>query len=301
MPIVSQTPSHDFRYSLQLLKQLHFLHQCGDDEGSEADDTREAAADLWWKLSQAEQQRLEGLSADLYSIGEDRQVISNVSDEVAKSFRTATEAEDWDEALAVLRQHEKELPPRDVAAMRGVAWGTLGQQDVASLFFAEACRLEPRDIRFKCLYLRSLVRSGELAEAKAKAVEFATTAGDDPIELLLAADVLLDSGGNEPTLEVLRQVADLASRGFESLEPHGLSEESSRIAGAGLLSGAISLERLGKRDQVRKMLGMAEILLPAAAALKDAWPSESPEPSIGVVNALVRAKKDIDDALLASR
>lgn len=298
MSIVNETASPEFRASLHLLSELHHLHLAGHDESSDADQIREAMTDSWWKLSGSEQQRLEGLSADLYSIGADRPAPQHISDKVANAFEVATQRKDWDEALAVLRQHERELPPLEVAALRGVAWGTRGYHEIASLFFAEASRLKPTDIRYECLYLRALARSGALADAKAKAIKLAANARDDPLCLLLAADVLLESGGDEPMLELLRQVADYASRGFKTLEPLGLSEEFLGIAGAGLLSGAISFDLLGKAERARELLATAETLLRNTAAFEQRWPLDSSETCNITVDTLVALKKNIPDPVL---
>lgn len=268
-PVVGNQVQPDvFRESLQLLRESHFLAVAGKDEGSEADAVREAMERLWWRLSETEQQRLEGLSADLHSIGENRAVRAAVPNEIAKACKAAIASANWDRALTILREHESELPPHEVAAMRGVAWGHFGRHEIASLFFAEASRLKPDGIALKCIYLRTLVRAGQPVEAREQALHIAKTTADS-LELLLAADVLFDCLdwhlGSAPEAE-LRQIVQIAARGIKDLRDTPTDSWRSALVSSALFSKALCHELLGEASEAIAAAAQAEQLVPLPPA-----------------------------------
>jgi tetratricopeptide (TPR) repeat protein len=299
MVAASQSPPAEFLRSLELLKRLHLLSMADNDQAEEADQIRDAMERLWWRLTDLERQRLEGLSGDLYSIGESQRTLSRVPATALREFEAATIAQDWDKALTVLREHEQSLPTADVAAMRAVAWGSIGYHDIAVLFFAEAVRLSPDDTRLKCLYLRALVRGGERERAKQEATRIANTA-DNSLDLLLAADVLFDCEQPEtamPSAEVLRQVADLCDRALKTWNRPRLDDALVRLAYAGFLSGAISFELIGDQSRADKLYAMAQSLLPGTAA---SLANASPRKSTDRIAMMIGTKNQVGAEMLAS-
>ena len=241
--------SDPFSQSVVLLRELHLLTIEGRDESEAADQVREAMEAPWRQLSSEERARLEGLSADLYSIGVDRVAPDHVSDELAKTLQSATEAQDWESALAFLRDNETKLPPADVAVLRGICWDRLGQPDASSLFFSESVRIKPNDFRLLIMDLRCLVRSHRLDEARSKARKIAASA-TNPYELLLAADVLFDcttQGTGQPDADELRQVIEIANRASlaPNLRPQNLL--FSGLVTSAYLAVALSRESIGDR------------------------------------------------------
>ncbi|MGH7139047.1 MAG: hypothetical protein ACREHD_25150 [Pirellulales bacterium] len=299
MIVANQALPDAFFESLGLLKRLHLLSLAENDQGDEADVIREAMERLWWRLSDVERDRLDGLSADLYSIGENRPAPARVGDDVTKSFEAAISSGKWDDALEVLRQHEAALPPSDVAALRGVAWGSLGHHNIAALFFAEAVRLRPDDINPKCLYLRALVRAGERERAKEEATRLADAANNS-CDLLLAADVLFDCEqpeSAEPNVETLRRIAALAERALIAWKAEPIGEALSRVACAGFLSGAISSEWIGEHARSDKLYAMAQTLLPRAVPLVSPG---SQRKGSNFVTTLLQAKHQVEAQLLSA-
>jgi hypothetical protein len=59
------------------------------------------------------------------------------------------------------------------------------------MFFAEALRLRPDDVRLKAMFWRALIRAERRGEVKEYA-ELALRTATNPYERALAADVLLD-------------------------------------------------------------------------------------------------------------
>ncbi len=203
----TRSKSDPLSRSIALLRELHLLSVQGKDESEAADDIRSAMEVAWRNLSPQERSRLEGLSADLYSNGEDRAAPSGVSDALSRAFQSAMESQNWDAALSVLRENESKLPPADVAILRGICWDRLEQPEAASLFYAESLRIKPSDFRFVIAHLQSLVRAGSLTEARVRAREIASSA-QTPYALLLAADVLFDCAIREserPAADELRK------------------------------------------------------------------------------------------------
>src|SRR5450631_2468452 len=56
--------------SSRLLRELHALFVQGKDESEEADAIREQMEEPWYAMTPQEQERMRGLSADLYTVAE---------------------------------------------------------------------------------------------------------------------------------------------------------------------------------------------------------------------------------------
>lgn len=246
--------SDPFSQSVGLLRELHLLTIEGRDESEGADQIREAMEAPWRQLSSEERTRLEGLSADLYSIGETITSPAIPSDRGAVEFEQAVLSRDWDKALELLRR-QRVLQPANVAALRGVVWTELGHAEIAALFFAEAYRLGPLNTDFKANYLRSLVHSGRTGEARRQALDGIDNT-TNPYEVLLSAEILFDcaqidgnaTDGEAPESE-FRRIIDLIERGLTLLGEQSLDQRWAKRVCTAYLTVALCYDALGDEQR----------------------------------------------------
>ncbi|MEX2122063.1 MAG: hypothetical protein WD847_20960 [Pirellulales bacterium] len=151
--------------SARLLVQLHKLLRTGQGDSVQADSVRDQMDGPWRELDEENASRIRGLSADLYSIGEQREA-SHLTEEQASVLHSQLESGDWHEALKFLREHELCIPPADLASFRGRCWARLKHHEVALLFFEEARRLKPGDEELNALYLQTLIAANHTGAAR---------------------------------------------------------------------------------------------------------------------------------------
>ena len=163
-----------------LLLQLHGLIAAGQGDDDEADDVRDKMDAPWRQLTPEEISCVRGLSADLYTLGKDRESPSreSVPANLASEVRLMYDREQWIELSTFLREHEAELPRADVAYYRGVCWNHWGHFHVASEFYTEAANLDSQNKIFDVLRMQSLIRSQQLDRAIERATQIADTEAD---------------------------------------------------------------------------------------------------------------------------
>jgi hypothetical protein len=145
-----QRSSIAFRDYVQLLLQLHNEMSTGDPDGERADEIRDEMDRPWSEMTEAEHGLVNGLSADLYTIGTNRpKPERQPPQDVLERFKEAIEALNWPVVLELTREHEQGFDAAQVAEMRGVAWMHLGVPQVALQFFEERMRLGPRKTRYR--------------------------------------------------------------------------------------------------------------------------------------------------------
>ena len=158
----TDTSADHYQESLRLLLELHELTTQGQDESPPADAIREEMEQHWYPLSPLEQQRITGLSADLYSIGVDRtEPVNDPPEELSIHISSLTSHEKWDDLLIALREDEDILPPDNVALYRGISWGYLNYPKVALIFFEEAARLDPANPNKVLPYTLELIHADD--------------------------------------------------------------------------------------------------------------------------------------------
>lgn len=255
----------------QLLIDLHLFNISGLDEAPEAKAARQELDRRLSQLNAVQGERQRGLLADLRSIGVSREVVAADSKQAAHDFEAATKHHEWDLALTILREHENEILPAEVAAMRGVSWAQLGNDEIAALFFGEAVRQNPTNIEILSCYLRSLIKCGHFDRARRKA-RFIVNKEADPLTLLLAADVLFDclelDGGSVAPPD-LRLITELVNRGMKNVGTIQANSWRAAIASSALFSKALSHELLGQTSDAIAAAAQAEqlISLPSAIAM----------------------------------
>jgi hypothetical protein len=139
------TPSH-YRESVRLLRELHFLMAEGKSETDEADRVRDLMDDHWYRMSPDEIRRVEGLSADLYTLVDPppppQQFDQQATDETCRLIEDAWSNQDWDRILELLRDRPHPYPPDRVAFLRAGCWENLGDLETSRLFLERAVSLK---------------------------------------------------------------------------------------------------------------------------------------------------------------
>ena len=136
------TPAHTYS---RLLLRLHDLIARGQGDASEGDAIRDELDAPWYAMTEAEQQRVGGLSEDLYALAEKnpRSVTMPAEErrQWGQEFGAAFEAGDWDRALVLLRRPPDDVPADHVAFFQADCWEQLASPEVALRFMRAATRL----------------------------------------------------------------------------------------------------------------------------------------------------------------
>jgi tetratricopeptide (TPR) repeat protein len=219
--VAQNRPSPAFRDSVRFMLELHQEMTSGDPDGEGADSIRDRMDQPWYAMSDTEKELVGGLSEDLYSIGRNRTSVPEESTNLGPVLEPATRAHDWGQVLRLLRQNENQLSPADVAVMRAVCWGNLGQHEVAVEFFKEAVRLAPNNPFHHTLLWRGMLSAGQTGEAaRNAAARLRTDNLSDPLTLLVAANVLVahaTSCDNGEAEELYRLAVRTAEAGLARL------------------------------------------------------------------------------------
>ncbi len=149
----------DFLAMVQGIRELHHLAVAGNDDSPEADVIRDGTDKPWEALSEAERNRVRGLSEDLYSLVEPPQERQPTTAEAEANFKYLSEAMEhgeWDKSLELLRQCQMHLDPAQVSQLRGKIWLDAGDRETASLFFKHAVELDAADELHSALSPHSL-------------------------------------------------------------------------------------------------------------------------------------------------
>jgi hypothetical protein len=129
----------------RLLLRLHDLITKGQGDDPQADAVRDQMDTPWYAMTEAEQERLGGLSEDLYSLAENNARSVKMSAEERRKwgqeFGAAFEAGDWDRALVLLRRPPDDVPADHVAFFQADCWEQLASPEVALRFMRAATRL----------------------------------------------------------------------------------------------------------------------------------------------------------------
>jgi hypothetical protein len=130
----------------RLLLRVHDLIANGQGDGPEADNVRDEMDAPWYALTEAEQERLGGLSEDLVALAESNPRAVKMSAEERRQwgqdFGAAFEAGDWDRTLVLLRRPPDDVPADHVAFFQADCWEHLGCPEVALRFMRAATRLD---------------------------------------------------------------------------------------------------------------------------------------------------------------
>jgi len=204
MPARPFPQSPAFNEVITGLLRMHHVAARHVEESQDADAVRESMTEPWSSLTTVERARIEGLSNDLYSISDlsSDSAPEPMNPQAQRKINEAYEARErgaWDNALELLRRWGKYIPAALLAYLRARIWDDGGYDQIAVLFFEQACRLDPDNEAFRVMHLATL-KSTDLGRAKviSEAV-LSASANHTPALVVQAADVLF--GANAEMLE----------------------------------------------------------------------------------------------------
>lgn len=125
--------------AIELLLQLHQVIAQGGLKSAAADEIRDAMEEPYAHLDESQLLRLRILSANLYMLN-DKEVPRPVPPEqrtkawLEPRLLEAQQNQDWDTALALLRNGPDYMTPDALAYQRSVAYRNLGHCEIALLF-----------------------------------------------------------------------------------------------------------------------------------------------------------------------
>ena len=220
-----------FHESAQLLMRLHELTKSGQQESKEADQIRDKMESPWAAMSDEERKRIRGLSADLYSIGENHAARGQAELELEQSIEAACREKRWGDLLEQVRHNAQRIPPAYVALFRGISWFNFGQPQVAIEFLREAKKLAPHDSQIEAWILFTLFRTEHIGEAVAQAETLAQSSSS-PFLLLLSARLLFMAAPflSRATPEYLKLAEQAAERGLSLSTDSDLQLREARSA-----------------------------------------------------------------------
>jgi hypothetical protein len=172
MPQLSAIGEPAINQCVRVMLRLHDLDVQGKGHCAEAARVSAEMEIPWSEMTAQEQERLGGLSEDLYALAEKKGPSVNVSADEAAQWRqslgNAYRAHNWDGLLLLLRQAPRAVPAPVISFLQARAWENLGHLDVAVRFMERAAELDPDD---RILVLAYLQKFGREAEATACASE----------------------------------------------------------------------------------------------------------------------------------
>lgn len=133
---------HYEAYKRMLLK-LHELDTQGKDQSPEANEIRDEMELPERHLTPLEQERLDGLSGDLYMLVGQEVKERSKQPVTVQDFLACYRARNWDRVLQLLGISNFHMEEHIVACTRAVCWGAFGDYDVALLFAEHAAKLKP--------------------------------------------------------------------------------------------------------------------------------------------------------------
>src|SRR5260370_15902786 len=130
---IPKSPS--YQAVIRALLRMHRFTLDGQDESDEVDALRESMNEPWEGLSNAERDRVTGLSKDLYEISDGAaRVTEPMNPQAQGKLNEAYEARErgeWDRALGLLRRWGKYVPPGLLSYLRGTIWRDMGNAELA--------------------------------------------------------------------------------------------------------------------------------------------------------------------------
>ncbi len=293
MRLASVTITDNFSRYVRLFCQLYSQIQSASGDDDKADAIRDEMDRPWRQLTSDEFSFANELAIDLSHLTEERDPPTELRRDVLHQFRNVKDSQDWRALLAFLRAHEDKLPLADVSALRGICWMELGQPFPAVLFMADAVRRRPSDLRLKWHLLRYRLQAEQYEQARSEALALAGR-GASPLELLLAADVLFDCisilGGDNTTGE-LAKIVEIAARGASALPNSPRGSWQNCVAGAGLLSQALSFELLGEQQNAITAAKKAFEILPERVDSQNGVEPESCQKGNGAFRSTIVEKR----------
>jgi tetratricopeptide (TPR) repeat protein len=216
--------------------------------------------DPWHRMTSPQQQRIRGLSADLYTLEPDSPIehpdkVETPNEEILNELHERQKQGDFAAVLALLREHPQQFDRARAAFERGVAYIHLNDYEIALLFFDEALRLRPGEPSALACRLVALTNGGREAEAERDAQQIAADGAADPTSLVVAGQFLFHQATKRQDGERKRLYADgvnALQRGLKLFAGKTSSAEVRQAVKSAHLYIAVWLEDRGKREEARQ-------------------------------------------------
>ncbi len=174
--------------------QLHRLIRAEADEIDRADRLRSTMSDCTVRMSPEEQDRIGGISGDLYAIVDDEVFIETDDEEQSKKvlneLTQAVGESRWASVIELLRYRPSDSPWETVNAGRSLAYGMLGHYNVALEFIEEGLKRNSESVHFRYQLLWCLGELNLTYQAIQRAKSFHVSGVDDLYWIIKLADVL---------------------------------------------------------------------------------------------------------------
>ena len=139
MQTTTESATPEYASLSDLLLSLHDLIRIGQGDSTEADDIRDQMDAPWTRISDLEGRRMDGMSADMYTLGAESPIQhadrnQYISIELSAKLAPLIFERDWDAVLDSLRQIPGEFSWDLAAQYRAEAYVKLGFGAVAKRF-----------------------------------------------------------------------------------------------------------------------------------------------------------------------
>ena len=181
---------------VRLLHELHFLMRDGKDESPEGEAIRDQMDWPWRHLNEEEVNRVNGMSADLYTLESDSPIVHPTSPvqtpgDYWDEIQAARSEGDYDRVLALLRDKPQLVADDRAAFYRGLCYSHLGDHETAVMFHRHAVAVNPESSDYSSFLLRSLETARRSHEAGQVAMKLAQDTCGPPHIRAAAAHTLL--------------------------------------------------------------------------------------------------------------
>jgi tetratricopeptide (TPR) repeat protein len=159
--VEAQGNSAAYQQFAELLRKLHRVMSEGGGDSPEADAIRDEMDGPWYALSEEEQRRARGLSADLYTLEPESPIVHPkesgifVSD-LAEKIRAARDVRNFDRVLELLRDNPEKISADRAGMLRALCYEQLGDVESSVLFLQGAVEVSKDDSYAVFLLLKLL-------------------------------------------------------------------------------------------------------------------------------------------------
>lgn len=133
--------SNSYRQAVGTLRQLARLAELGRSQTPDARPLRQALDAVWSDLSPDEQDLVESMSADLWSLMDIGPLGPVPSPDVQQSYKDAVALQNWQIVSTYLRDYPRLATGSQGALRRSECWAALGESAIASEFAEHASKL----------------------------------------------------------------------------------------------------------------------------------------------------------------
>ena len=250
--------------------RLHKLDLVGKNTSSEADVVRDLIDGPWLTLSEAERERVSGLSEDLYSLvdspsGADHKETDAESNRHIVEGLEARERGEWDRALKLFRKLKDSIPLDLLSFMRGRIWSDAGDPEVAVAFFEHAAKLDPKNPAYMVLHLCTLSIADPTSALKLAREIVGDEERYSPDLVTYAVDIIFKmTRGMDPVEEAstLRTIIPVLKRTLNRLRTSGEEGAERWTIATALTLLAFCHEQLGDSAKAADYLSDGLLLFP---------------------------------------